>query len=694
MDFKPTFQFSWQNPNLRDDIYPFRMEKLRDFLLVYREVDLWKQRKDAPVDTDAAGKLKEAYRRLGEELLAATEERNAADSQLRTLKDENRQLLRSREVRLLERQKTILERQISELDAKMGTFKRQTEWYQKFAPEHPYLLKWQKEYEKLVPSREEFTQALAEVQVKLDAILAPFIESAKVLEKRITEASKSIQSTTLEMNKLPNLEASGEVTQKALVRYELMNYERELKALDHDTLVKRVIDFFDESGDRFPDWLRYMVIHFSGMRYRSAHASWADPRELIEMIRIEEVKAEHAQESDEKIEILIGDALKELDREKRHTQDVDRRKWIDRHLLRLSSTSFAVAKANLLRYQIDRAVEEIASWSDAAVLGQLKSRKETFPDWVWAEIQQRTQLKLDIQVDDWEGLTPEQRQERWTKENSRWRELMNVWVTKDITEWRAKHRATLELIVTRAVCNEICEHIQHLRGIKPASGLTAKPTWYLNLQRRSQDDSFFLLPTDSANLVQGASLLFLGWVERKPNPWQIARSLAPEVELLPDEAKPDKSRSRQLKKNEDKGKARRTQEWRYRLQSNEFIRQVRPWVKTFVEMPDNKIKKLRKEGKTEFEIRAMRKERWVRGQMVTEWLRWTHEATVVEVVEMVDGWQVVTFETGKIGINLRSLWRVLNHWDVYVGYTPPADKPPKALTEMLDRKRLLLNAGS
>jgi hypothetical protein len=109
-------------------------------------------------------------------------------------------------------------------------------------------------------------------------------------------------------------------------------------------------------------------------------------------------------------------------------------------------------------------------------------------------------------------------------------------------------------------------------------------------------------------------------------------------------------------------------------------------------MPDNKIKKLRKEGKTEFEIRAMRKERWVRGQMVTEWLRWTHEATVVDVVEMVDGWQVVTFETGKIGINLRSLWRVLNHWDVYVGYTPPADKPPKALADMLDRKRLLLSA--
>jgi hypothetical protein len=326
------------------------------------------------------------------------------------------------------------------------------------------------------------------------------------------------------------------------------------------------------------------------------------------------------------------------------------------------------------------------------VLGQLKSRKDTFPDWVWAEIQQRTQLKLDIQVDDWEGLTQEQRQERWKKENSRWRELMNVWVTKDITEWRAKHRATLELIVTRAVCNEICEHIQHLRGVKPASGLTAKPTWYLNLHRRSQDESFFLLPTDSVNLVQGASLLFLGWVERKPNPWQIARSLAPEVDLLPDEAKPNKSRSRQLKKNEDKGKARRTQEWRYRLQSNEFIRQVRPWVKTFVEMPDNKVKKLRKEGKTEFEIRAMRKERWVRGQMVTEWLRWTHEATVVDVVEMVDGWQVVTFETGKIGINLRSLWRVLNHWDVYVGYTPPADKPPKALADMLDRKRLLLSA--
>ena len=37
------YNFNWQNPVLLKKIYPFRLEKLRDFLLYYTEIDLVQQ---------------------------------------------------------------------------------------------------------------------------------------------------------------------------------------------------------------------------------------------------------------------------------------------------------------------------------------------------------------------------------------------------------------------------------------------------------------------------------------------------------------------------------------------------------------------------------------------------------------------------------------------------------------------------
>ncbi len=44
------FFFQWQNPELRATIYPFREKKLRDFLLIYEEIDLWSKVGKLPVD--------------------------------------------------------------------------------------------------------------------------------------------------------------------------------------------------------------------------------------------------------------------------------------------------------------------------------------------------------------------------------------------------------------------------------------------------------------------------------------------------------------------------------------------------------------------------------------------------------------------------------------------------------------------
>ncbi len=56
--------FQWQNDVLCKTIYPMREPKLRDFLVYYMEIDIWKQYKDKDIatlktDVDAYTKAQE-----------------------------------------------------------------------------------------------------------------------------------------------------------------------------------------------------------------------------------------------------------------------------------------------------------------------------------------------------------------------------------------------------------------------------------------------------------------------------------------------------------------------------------------------------------------------------------------------------------------------------------------------------------
>jgi DNA-binding CsgD family transcriptional regulator len=216
---------------------------------------------------------------------------------------------------------------------------------------------------------------------------------------------------------------------------------------------------------------------------------------------------------------------------------------------------------------------------------------------------------------------------------------------------------TLSLVVTRAVCNEIAEHIQHLRGVITTAGLTAKPPFYMKMQKVAStpgnEAAYFKPPGQQtkADFKTGASILWLGWVNQRPNPWQITRPLAGITTLPPREA-------------------RSAYDWNYRQEGSEYIR----------------------EGSLFTPQRAGRKPAGRAGQetLHRNWLRWTHEAIVVEVVEMAGGIEyVLTFETGQIGLRLRPLSELLNNPFVYIGYVPPAPREPENLPKMLAREALL-----
>ena len=48
------YNFQWQNPILLKDIYPMRLQKLRDFLLFYKEADLWAEYRNKAISSLAA----------------------------------------------------------------------------------------------------------------------------------------------------------------------------------------------------------------------------------------------------------------------------------------------------------------------------------------------------------------------------------------------------------------------------------------------------------------------------------------------------------------------------------------------------------------------------------------------------------------------------------------------------------------
>jgi DNA-binding CsgD family transcriptional regulator len=663
MSFQTPYEFQWQNVALRETIYPFREKKLVDFLLIYKEIDLWKSMKNGPVDPKVATELKQEITRLQNQLAQARTNRQESLKGLEVVKQKHRAALSSKTVRELTNKKIAVQSKLNGLEAAMKSVKRRLDWYTQFAPDHPFHDKFTREYE---VAQLAHNQALAELKT-LDAAyakeLAPFEREAKAINDRFNAAEEQIRQSTDEIARLPLKEGSSEVSPRAAVRWLMLKEERQLYRYDHNEILKMVLDRFEAEPQRFPRWLQYMVIHFSGMRYQSAHASWAEARDLLESLKIEEIKEQIRTAPQADLDRDIALALSDLQKQRQTTKDTRAINLIDRQIAALKNT--ITAQRTLLEYQTSRASEEVCTLPDREVLTRLKAMQSQFPDWVWREIVSRTELRLEIKDMNWEAQTAADAQQRWNAENARWRSILAAWENKDVTAWRAKHAATLGLIVTRAVCNEIAEQIQHLRGLIPGGGLTAKPDWYLKNQSARPGEAYFKQPQSIADLKQGASILFLGWVTTQPNAWQIARPLAA-VDILPASTREKSVNRRDVVKG-------RGDTWNYRMEGSTYVRTAQPFIAQAVTQPGG---------------RTATKE--VRGPEIKEWLRWTHEATIIEVAEMADGVFVLTFETGQIGINLRPLSQIINQWDVYVGYMPPNPVTPPALESMLDLKRILL----
>ncbi len=668
-DFVP--QFNWQNPHLRATIYPFRRDKLRDFLLYFFEIDLLKEytgRSENEPEIareiqQVKGILDREYQQVRMALANRLAAKSAADKWFAQKTTFNARLW------YLEAQVEQLEDKRENNLAEQSRLEKRKAWDTRLAVIEAEIAKKQAENRDLCR------------QIITDNQLLKYMQREPVLVKAATR----------------------KIEIRDFLRLKVANEKRRLDGLDLDTLMAQVVERFRANPERYPEWLIYMVIHFSGMRYISSHGSWASPKYLLELLQAENLDDEVGRMTPEQIAAACQRAVTELQQESARTTDPQRRSEIAAQMHLLNDPN-ADRKPVLQQYLTAKSAREVEGLPDEGeVLKRLVAYKDfmatsgnPIPPWVWSEIVKYTPLRLQTEDANWEAYE----NDRWKREDSRWREMLAVWENKDITSWRQAHKETLDLIVTRAVCNEIAEHIQHMRGINPAGGLTSKPKWYLNQQALNPGKAFFRHAMNAQDFPVGASILWLEWMAKAPSPWQVAHPITgftftpAGVKVIGETApgKPSKPDPKPGKPAAVVGDG-----WTYKLVNNAYIRTKKIDIKGALEA---RRKELQAQGKKENEIKQainqLQKELGNRPEEI-EYLRWRHEATVVGVVAMLDGTYVMTFETGKIGVILRNIGSLAGNPMVYMGYVPPINPFPEDLStklgEMLRWDRILPGAN-
>ncbi len=687
--FAPSIYFQWQNEFLSKIIYPMRTVKLREFLTYYQEVDIWAHFKNKGISnlTDEVTTYKQAwkvtttesqkdYKRLRDYFLKGDVRSDYSnfqqidEAELAEINNLHAIFVQSwpRDIRgessFVSSLHTRWKHHCSRIGDRIKSLDRR---HDTMSPEHP---KYVQEGEELV-FKETVTLPMDEQELDLlDAFFATYgkLEERKLAWYKLTKSDPTIKISEGEF--IETFPAERQVTIQDIARWKVEEYKQSIAHTDQYGLLELIHQRFQREPERFPPWLQYMVIHFSGMRYASAHGSWADPRDILVRLHVPEIEAKIAQLDDSAIERMCAEKIAAYAStntgEKPKLAGAQEKTWTGQlhwHLADLGATGPKTRRSGLISLLKTEDAYDLMGKSTLEAHNMLLSMKETFHSWVWHEIIRLTGLRTkEASGLHWEVLTPEEvAEEIHEPVSNHLREIVNAWKHHHQTTWRKEHGRTLELIVTRAVCNETAEHCQHIRGHLPPGGLTPKPKWYLGHEAKGDlPGAYFVKPTSEKDYTQGGSILWLRFVNQKPDAWQVAKNIKTKdgIGLLPAE----------FLKNRSKEKG----QWVYEMK--EMITRTRT---TFLSDKDKVVEQ--------------------------QWLRWIHEATVAEVAETVDGMMVISFETSlptdssdtsSVGIHKMPLsWHLSDGPEdqynrSFVGYVPDGQPALDRLKTMLDWKRI------
>ena len=561
--------FQWQNEVLCKTIYPMREPKLRDFLMYYMEIDLWKQYKDKDiaslkVDVDSYTKAQElaaitaykAYSVLRGYFMQKDVRgyylkfRPIDEAELTEINNFHALFIQSwpKDIR---GERSFVEGQIqywvnhrNVLRDAVKSKKRRIENMDPAHPNRPI------EIQELA-AKENVTLPMAEQELdQLHAFLATYdkIEQRKLAWYRLSKGDPNFKPAEAEF--LVQYKPERPVTVRDIAVWKAEEYTATLEKKNQYELLEEAYQRFKKEPKRYPLWLQYMVVHFSGMRYASAHGSWADPKDLIIRLNAADLEKSTKALDDATIEKLCKEKIAAYEGgtgsnipKLAHATEKEWKDKVALHMLSVKANGPKTRRAGITALLAEEANYDIRSLSTEEALKKLEAMKSKFPGWAWKEIVKLTPLRINYVTDpNWEKLTPEEETERNSQQSNDIRMVMDAWENYDVSAWREEHGRTHELIVSRAVCNEAAEHVQHIRGHLPPGGLTPKPKWYFTNETENKlpgdPRPFYTRPISEKDYVPGASILWLRFVDKEPNDWQIAKAVKTKsgVGLLPNVA--------------------------------------------------------------------------------------------------------------------------------------------------------------
>lgn len=689
------YYFQWQNPQLLKDIYPMRLQKLRDFLLFYKEADLWAEYKGRDISTLAADVAE--YEKGMDAARAADFKRYSTLKNYFLTKDVSGFFVRYKPIEpeamaLIQKnhdlfiaswpkdvrgERAFIRSRIESFKTQLGFLRDRIRYLQRqlegMAPEHPNRPKVEAEYklknESALPMVLEEMEKLRQFDETYDKVEAPKLEWYK-----LAKADPNFKTSEEEF--LVNYDPKTPATVRDIVRLKAEQYAKTLEGKDQYQLLAEIRQRFEKEPKRFPLWLQYMIVHFSGMRYKSAHGSWADPKDLLVRLRLAELQKEQLALSDADVAAKCQEKLAQYDPANRGSKPklatAAEKVWKDRiamHMQGVRANGPQSRRNGLSGLTAEEVRYEYMTMTTDQALVKLEAMKDQLPAWAWKWIVMLTPLRVNHgTAEGWETFTAQEDKIRFA--DTKLYPIFSKWAADNIGMWRPEHGRTQEVIVTRAVCNETAEHIQHIRGHLPPGGLTDNAARYVKLAAEKSPGAYFIKPAEAKHYTQGASIFWLRYVNSEPSQWQVPKPTQDSngVGLVPAEflgkRPPPKGG-----KNAPPAAA----PWEYKSGG---------MTRTRATVDANKQKVTQ-----------------------TQWLRWIHEATVIEVVDTADGTYVYTFETSLPddfrGTSCLGVFRNTLRWNLddgtednynrsFVGYAPEGRVPLENVKPLMDWNRILL----
>lgn len=691
-----TLNFQWQNEILCKTIYPMREVKLRDFLVYYKEVDLWAEYKNRDISTLKAE--------------AAEYEKGMEDARITEFKiySSLKKYFMTADVRgYFLKYKPIDETSLAEIHKIHQFFI--TAWPKDMRGERSFIImridslklqigfvtdriKYLKKYLLgMAAGHPNYEKTTTELKLKEGSSLPMLMDEMDKL-RDLEDSYNKLEQPKKEWYEIkkkdPNFQTTEEefildyrlktpVTVRDIVRLKAEQYAKTLQDKDQYQLLMEIRARFEKEPQRFPLWLQYMVVHFSGMRYQSAHSSWADPKDLLVRLRLAELQKEQLALSDADVAAKCKEKLAQYDPantgSKPKLAAASEKVWKDRiamHMQGVRANGPQSRRNGLAGLTVEEVRYEYMSLTTEQALAKLEAMKSGLPAWAWKMIVQLTSLRVNY-VNDKEWETPTAEEQAARAADKTLGPILTKWKDDHMGSWRPEHRRSQEVIVSRAVCNETAEHIQHVRGNAPTGGLTENAAGYFKLYAAKTPGVSFIRPKSAADYKAGASIFWLRFVNNEPSEWQVAKPVedANGAGLLPKEflGKHPEPKGR---KNAPTPAA----PWTYKPGV--------PAVRTRTVVDANKQRSTQ-----------------------TQWLRWIHEATVAEVAETADGTYVYTFETSlpsdDRGTSCLGMFRNTLNWHLsdgtednynrsFVAYMPEGQVPLENLKGLMDWNKIIL----